>query len=303
MSKSDKSPILTVAVSSRALFDFEEENKIFKKHGESAYIQEQQKRLENDDIPACGVAFSLVKKLLSLNKKDEELVRISVISRNDPVTGLRIFRAIGKNKLDITQGCFTRGSPSFTYLQPLGAHLFLSALDEDVAEALNAKIPAAHVVGGKRQDSSDNILRIAFDGDAILFGDESERVFQQDGLHQFQKEEERLKNEPMSPGPFFSFLKALAKLRKHIGDDDGKRIRIALITARGAPAHERPIRTLQGWNINVDEAFFMSGNRKQAVVDAFGADIYFDDQIGHVEELSQGGHVPVGVTNEKKKRR
>ena len=301
MSKSDKSPILTVAVSSRALFDFEEENEIFKAQGEEAYICEQKKRLENNDIPACGVAFALVKKLLSFNSDDKELVRVSVISRNDPVTGLRIFRAISENKLDIKQGCFTRGKPSFAYLQPLGAHLFLSALDEDVDKALKAKIPAAHVVGGQRQDNSDNILRIAFDGDAILFDDSSERVFQKDGLDKFQQEEERLKDEPMSQGPFFSFLDALARLREHIGDDKGERIRIALITARGAPAHERPIRTLQSWNINVDEAFFMSGGGKQAVVKEFGADFYFDDQIGHLEGLPQGGHVPVGVANENKK--
>ena len=301
MSKSDKSPILTVAVSSRALFDFEQENEIFKTKGESEYICEQKKRLENEDIPACGVAFTLVKKLLSLNSDGEELVRVSVISRNDPVTGLRVFRAIGKNKLNIKQGCFTRGSPSFPYLKPLGAHLFLSALEVDVKKALEAGVPAAHVIGGERRDNSDNVLRIAFDGDAVLFGDESERVFKKDGLPKFQKEEERLKDSPMSPGPFFSFLGALAELRTHIGDDKGKKIRIALVTARGAPAHERPIRTLQEWNINVDEAFFMSGGSKQAVVEEFGADFYFDDQIGHLEGLPQGGHVPVGVANENKK--
>ena len=301
MSKSDKSPILTVAVSSRALFDFEEENEIFKLEGEEAYICEQKERLENKEMPKCGVAFALVKKLLSFNSDGEELVHVSVISRNDPVTGLRVLSAIKENKLDIKQGYFTRGAPSFPYLKPLGAHLFLSALEEDVKKALESGVPAAHVIGCEGRNNIDNVLRIAFDGDAVLFDDASEQVFQKGGLDIFRQEEQRLKDEPMSPGPFFSFLEALAKLRKHIGDDDGKKIRIALITARGPETYVRPIKTFQSWNINVDEAFFMSGESKREVVETFGADIFFDDQVKHVTGIKAAGHVPSGVINEKKK--
>lgn len=302
---SNKPPLLTVAVSSRALFDFEEENKIFKAAGEAAYIKKQRQRL--NVVARQGVAFPLIKKLLALNKLGDgaELVRLVVVSRNDPVTGLRVFRAIAENQLEIECGCFTRGAPSFAYLQPLGAHLFLSALKEDVKEALDKGVPAAHVTGGNpppplnRED--DGILRIAFDGDAVLFGDESEQLYQERGIAAFQEQEQKMKNKPLSQGPLKPFLTALVKLRKQLGKESG-RIRIALITARGAPAHERPIRTLMKWNIEVDEAFFMNGQNKQEIVACFGADFYFDDQLGHVTGLAQAGHVPFGVKNRSRKK-
>ena len=288
-------PLLTVAVSSRALFDFEEENEIFKARGEKEYIRTQRERLNK--IPAPGVAFELVKKLLAFNKT-HELVRVTVVSRNDPVTGLRVFRAIADNRLLIEQGCFTRGAPSFPYLQPLGVHLFLSAFADDVKNALDNGVPAAHVVGGARDNSGcDGVLRIAFDGDAVLFGDESERVNREHGLAAFRELEAKMKNEPLSAGPLRPFLEALKRLQKQLGDD-GERIRIALVTARGAPAHERPIRTLMEWGISVDEAFFMNGESKKEVVMRFGADFFFDDNIRYVDGLQQAGHVPSGIMNE-----
>ncbi len=291
-------PALVVAVSSRALFDFEEENKIFKDKDkdEAAYIEMQRARL--DEAPARGVAFSLVQKLLAFNRGDEELVRIVVMSRNDPVTGLRVFRAIAENRLQIKQGCFTRGNPSFPYLRPLGAHLFLSALEDDVKKALDDGVPAAHVAGGKTDaPKKDGVLRVAFDGDAVLFDDNSERFFQEQGLDAFRAQEEKMKNEPLSPGPLKPFLEALAALQNRLGEERGK-IRTALVTARGAPAHERPIRTLQKWGLEVDEAFFMDGRSKREVISEFGADFYFDDNIKHVGGLPQGGHVPSGVVND-----
>lgn len=292
--KSDKSPILSVAVSSRALFDFEEENEIFKAHGEDAYIQMQRDRL--GQVPASGVAFNLVQKLLSFNQ-EEELTRVMVISRNDPVTGLRVFRAAAENRLKIEQGCFTRGASSFPYLRPLGAHLFLSALAEDVKAALDVGVPAAHVVGGKSKSASDNTLRIAFDGDAVLFGDESERINREHGLEAFREQEARMREHPLSPGPLKPFLDALIRLRQQPGEHS-ERIRIALITARGAPAHERPIRTFMNWGVAVDEAFFMNGENKADIVEQFGADFFFDDNVKYVDGIEKSGHVPSGVLNE-----
>ena len=287
-------PILSVAVSSRALFNFEEENEIFKASGREEYVRVQRGRLEK--IPSPGIAFPLVKKLLSFNK-DEELVRVMVASRNAPVTGLRVFRAIAEYGLDIGRGFFTRGGGAAQYLRPLGAHLFLSAYAEDVRAALEAGVPAAHVEGGKSERSADDILRIAFDGDAVLFGDESERVNQERGLAAFREQEKRMRNEPLSPGPLKPFLDALTRLRSRLGEKP-QRIRVALITARGAPAHERPIQTLEHWKVRVDEAFFMNGGAKHEIVKEFGADFFFDDNVNHVRGLEQGGHVPSGVMNE-----
>ena len=289
-----EAPALVAAVSSRALFDLEEENQIYHEHGAAKYAQVQRERMHQ--IAAPGVAFSLVKKLLSFNEEGgPELVRLIVLSRNDPSTGLRVFRSIAEHQLKIECGFFTRGEPPFSYSKRLGAHLFLSARREDVESALEAKVPAAHVVGGKSRGGGDDILRIAFDGDSVLFGDESEQVFQERGIDVFRKQEEALKNKPLSPGPFKPFLEALSQLRKRLGKKSD-RIRIALITARGAPAHERPILTLTHWGVEVDEAFFLNGQEKQGVVAEFGADFFFDDQIRHVKGVPQGGHVPFGVS-------
>lgn len=291
-------PVLVVAVSSRALFDFEEENKIFKETDDEKYVEMQRGRL--DKAAAPGAAFFLVKKLLAFNHADKELVRVVVVSRNDPVTGLRVFRSAAEHDLKIAQGCFTRGAPPYAYLKSLGTNLFLSAFSKDVRKALDENIPAAHVIGGKTHGEKDGgVLRIAFDGDAVLFGDESERVFQEKGLAAFQAQEAEMKDKPLSSGPLQPFLMALAALQKKLGKDR-KKIRTALITARGAPAHERPIRTLMDWGVEVDEAFFMNGENKQEVVAEFGADFFFDDNVKHVDGVRQGGHVPSGVINEGK---
>ena len=291
---------LVVAVSSRALFDFEDENKIFAEHGDAEYVKEQRKMLSKAARP--GSAFPLVKKLLAFNGKNakKEMVRIIVLSRNDPVTGLRVFHSAEKYGLKIEQGCFTRGAPSFPYLRPLGAHLFLSALAEDVKRALDNGVPAAHVVGGAAgARADDGILRIAFDGDAVLFSDESERVNQTEGLDAFCENEKEKRRAPLSPGPLEPFFNALARLQNKLGKERG-RIRTALVTARGAPAHERPIRTFMEWGVEVDEAFFMNGREKKDIVEEFGADFFFDDNVRYIKGMPQGGHVPSGVMNEDK---
>lgn len=288
---------LIVAVSSRALFDFEKENKIFRKSIKD-YVRKQRAQLNKPAAP--GVAFPLVEKLLSFNSKKKERVRVVVISRNPPEVGLRVFKSIQHYGLDIKQGSFTRGVPAFQYLQPLGAHLFLSAKAVDVKNAINQGVPAAHVLGGKKSNDgkNDNVLRIAFDGDAVLFGDEAERRFQKsnEDVEKFRKDEKRMSKRPLTAGPFKPFLDKLAALQKQLGKDS-ERIRIALITARGAPAHERVIRTLMKWGINIDEAFFMDGENKKDIIRSFGADFYFDDQTKNVKGVPAGGHVPFGITN------
>lgn len=291
-------PLMTIAVSSRALFDFEEENRIFAKGDETAYMEMQRERLEI--IAAPGVAFPMIKKLLAFNgdgKNGRRLVEIIVLSRNDPTTGLRVFRAIGENGLDIQRGCFTRGAAALPYLSTFGAHLFLSAFADDVREALKNNFAAAHVMGGSGgtdDGDNDDCLRIAFDGDAVLFGDEAERVYQEKGLKQFTEQEREMADKPLQPGPLKPFFDALWNLRQQL--PPGK-IRTALITARGAPAHERPIRTLMDWGVEVDEAFFLAGGKKKKVLDSFRPDFYFDDQVSHLQQFTAAGHVDYGVVN------
>ena len=291
---------LVVAISSRALFDFEEENRVFERDGEEAYITLQYGRL---DVPARpGVAFPLVKKLLAFNTAQAQRVEVVVLSKNDPVSGLRIFRSAKQAGLQIERGVFTRGRSPYRYLEPLRANLFLSANENDVMSALEAKFPAARVYPESAQAASRHAeeLRIAFDGDAVLFSDEAEMVYQNDGLDAFTKHEIAKALQPLPPGPFKPLLEALHRLQAAAGTDVPIKVRTALVTARSAPAHERAIRTLMEWKIAVDELMFLGGLDKGEFLKAFEPDFYFDDQRGHIDSARAyvaAGHVPFGVRN------
>ena len=292
---------LVVAISSRALFDFEEENRVFEAHDDRAYMQLQLERLEQPARP--GAAFSLVHKLLAFNRGREperRHVEVVILSRNDPVSGMRVFRSCQHYGLPIDRGVFTRGQSPWRYLRPLGAHLFLSTNEADVRSGLDAGVPAARVLAHSRRasDMHPNEVRIAFDGDAVLFSDESERVYQSGGLAAFQNHERERAGTPMAPGPFKPLLEALQQLQRE--PTATMRIRTALVTARSAPAHERAIRTLMDWRIEVDEAMFLGGLPKGEFLREFEPDFFFDDQTGHVEGAAPhvpAGHVAAGVAN------
>jgi 5'-nucleotidase len=291
---------LIVALSSRALFNFEEENRVFEEANDTAYMKLQLERLDNPANP--GVAFPLVKKLLALNTPDERRVEVVILSRNDPVSGLRVFRSAESAGLKIERGVFTRGAAPFSYLKPLSAHLFLSANEGDVRAALEAGFPAARVFSQSLVDADRHPteLRIAFDGDAVLFSDEAERVFQSQGLPAFQDHEKSLAMKPLPPGPFKPLLDALTRLQKH--RSSVMRLRTALVTARSAPAHERAIRTLMNWNIEIDEAYFLGGLDKGPFLKEFEPDFFFDDQTRHCDSAAFAGptgHVVSGVANSK----
>jgi len=290
---------LVVAISSRALFDFEEENSVFEEHDDRAYMALQLERLE---IPAKpGVAFSLVKKLLAFNANATPRVEVVILSRNDPVSGMRVFRSAQHYGLQIQRGSFTRGQPPWRYLKPLNANLFLSTHLSDVRAALSAGVPAAQVYphSAHASESHPSEVRIAFDGDAVLFSDEAEQVFQSQGLTAFQKHEKEKASQPLSAGPFKPLLAALQRLQEE--GTPSMRIRTALVTARSAPAHERAIRTLMNWNVQVDEAMFLGGLSKGEFLKEFEPDFFFDDQTGHIESAAQhvpAGHVAQGITNQ-----
>ncbi len=289
---------LVVAISSRALFDFEEENHVFEQGDDRAYMDLQLQRLEEPAKP--GVAFSLVRKLLAFNTAEAQRVEVVILSRNDPVSGMRVFRSAQHYGLPIQRGSFTRGQSPWRYLRPLNANLFLSANLADVRAALDAGVPAAQVYphSARASEAHPHEVRIAFDGDAVLFSDEAERVFQAQGLSAFQAHERDKAALPLSAGPFKPLLEALHRLQQ-AGTSD-MRIRTALVTARSAPAHERAIRTLMNWNIEVDEAMFLGGLPKGEFLREFEPDFFFDDQTGHIESAAQhvpAGHVASGVTN------
>jgi len=291
---------LVVAISSRALFNLEEENRIFESGDDAGYMKLQLERL---DVPAQpGIAYSLVRKLLRFNDDGMQRVEVVILSRNDPVSGMRVFRSGVANGISLQRGVFTQGRPPFGYLRPLRAHLFLSVNAEDVREALRAGFPAARVLveSVHASDAYPNEVRIAFDGDAVLFSDEAERIFQAQGLDAFQQHESSHAEMPLPEGPFKPLLAALHRLQ--LASNPQMRIRTALVTARSAPAHERAIRTLMKWNIKVDEAMFLGGLPKGEFLREFEPDFFFDDQTGHVDAAARhvpAGHVSSGISNER----
>lgn len=294
---------LIVAISSRALFDLSESHAVFEAGGVEAYQQHQV--LHEDELLQPGVAFELTRKLLRLNESGHQHVEVVLLSRNSADTGLRIFNAIRHYKLGITRAVFTSGRDTSRYVPALGSHLFLSADPEDVRHALESGHAAATIVPRLGYDNTDSAaagndeLRIAFDGDAVLFSDEAERVFQSEGLDAFSASEASAAGTPLGGGPFKNFLAALHRIQTDF-PRSRQPIRTALVTARSAPAHERVIRTLRAWGVRIDEALFLGGLDKAEFLRAFGADIFFDDQRRHVESASRvvpSGHVPHGITN------
>lgn len=287
----DISHKLVIAISSRALFDLDESNAIYEKEGLEKYAAYQ--IAHENEILKPGVAFPLVQKLLHLNQYGD-LVEIILLSRNSADTGLRIFNSIEHYQLAITRAAFTSGESPYHYVSAFGSHLFLSSNPTDVKQAIDAGCAAATILSSSTQKTDVDELRIAFDGDAVLFSNESEKIYQENGIDAFTQHEVNDAKNPLPGGPFKGFLFALQQLQKQFSDDHCP-IRTALVTARQAPAHERVIRTLREWDIRIDEALFLGGLSKGVFLKAFHADIFFDDQRVHCDSAAKHvttAHVP-----------
>lgn len=280
----DLSNKLVVAVSSRALFDLEEENKIFEEKGLDDYYKYQ---LENENKPLKkGTGYRLIENLLKINSyfsSEDKQVEVIILSKNNAATSLRITNAINECNLDIVRSGWTSGNDLSTYLKAFKVDLFLSANDADVINAIKGGVAAAKILQSHEgvHNSLGDQVRVAFDGDAVLFSEASELVYKEHGLEAFIEHEKCNKDNPMEKGPFAKFLLTISTIQKKFKDKESP-IRTALVTARSAPTHERVIKTLNTWGVRVDEAFFLGGSDKYEVLEAFGADIFFDDQDVHL---------------------
>lgn len=292
---------LVVAISSRALFDLEEPNRIYEEEGLEAYVRYQ--IAHENEILKPGVAFPLIRRLLALKdpETDTPAAEVILVSKNDAFTGLRVFNSIEHHRLDVTRAAFTCNRSPWQYLKAFRVDLFLSADPDDVVLALNHGQAAATILTGLDfKDDQAGEIRIAFDGDAVLFSDEAELVFQEKGLEEFKRHEREKSEIPLPPGPFKGFLEALNRLQSNWEERGHKPIRTALVTARNAPSHKRPIKTLRHWGVRVDEAFFLGGLDKAPVLEQFRPHIFFDDQKTWVEQAAKiipTGHVPAGIKN------
>ncbi len=296
-------PKLVIAISSTALFDMKESHEIYESQGVAAYSKYQ--REHEDDVLEPGEAFPLVTKLLRINEKlgGEPRVEVILLSRNSADTGLRVFNSIAHHGLNITRAAFSGGNSPYRYVSAFACHLFLSTNAQDVRSALDSGMAAATLLPSQKSISESDELRFAFDGDAVLFSDASERIFKERGLDAFTANEKAEARMPLDAGPFKKFLQTLHSLQAEFPIDECP-IRTALVTARAAPAHERVVRTLREWGIRIDESLFLGGLSKGDFLKSFGADVFFDDQQDHCSSASQHvatGHVPHGVANELKK--
>jgi 5'-nucleotidase len=290
---------LVIAISSRALFNLEDSHRVFEEEGLDAY---QQYQISKEDQPLeQGDAFLLVQKLLGLNKLlDESPVQVILLSRNSADTGLRVFNSIQHYGLDISRAAFSGGESPYRYISAFNSHLFLSTDGADVRQALESGVAAATILPSEKSVTPNEKLKIAFDGDAVLFSDDSEKIFKSKGLAAFTENEKRAANEPLSGGPFKPILAALQQIQMAFPPGESP-LRTCLVTARAAPAHERVVRTLRAWNIRIDESLFLGGLSKGEFLRAFDADVFFDDQEGHCESARNHvatGHVPHGISNE-----
>ena len=284
--KTAPSPLLVVGVSSRALFDMEEANRVFETEGVEAYAKYQFEH--QDDILRAGAGFPLIQSLLNLNRKagGQRKAEVVIMSRNDPATSMRMFNSIKHHGIDIQRAALAGGSSLAPYLEAFQVNLFLSALESDVRDALQSGFAAGLIVGAPKDPQEEiDPIRIAFDADAVLFSDESERLYQEKGLEAFLKHETENARKPLPDGPFAPLLRSLSILQS---DPVFKTppVRLAVVTARNMPAHERVIRTLLAWNVRIDEAFFIGGVAKTRILEAFHPHIYFDDQDIHVGPAS-----------------
>lgn len=279
---------LVVGISSRALFDLEYENSIYVEQGLAAYLEYQ--RNHEQDILKPGTAFPLVRALHKLNDSGTQLVEIIIMSKNSADTSLRIFNSIEHYGLDISRAALVGGNKIAPYLSAFRTGLFLSADEQDVQEAIDAGVAAGLICAPHdlkiQPDEAIDQIRIAFDGDAVIFSDESEKVFKAQGLQAFEEHERLNARKPLPEGPFAKLLATISKVQRQFPTDNMP-IRTALVTARNAPAHERVIRTLMAWGVRIDEAFFLGGVQKSDFLKAFGAHIFFDDQAVHTDPASR----------------
>lgn len=291
--------MLVIAVSSRSLFHIEDGNHIFETEGQEAFDRYMQ---EKENVPLRpGVAFPLVSKFLALNstrgyKRDR--VDIVLLSRNSPDAGMRIMNSVEHYGLDIERAVFCAGSDRFRYAKALGAHVFLSANSKDVATAVQNGVAAATMLPTETEGAtSETSIRIAFDGDSVLFSSEADECYREHGLEAFRRVESEKVNVPLGEGPFRPFLEALQKLQQQFPARECP-VRVGMVTARGMPSHGRPLQTLRHWGVQVDEAIFAGGGPKGPLLKAFRADIFFDDTSKNIESAREhdilSGHVPYG---------
>jgi len=289
-----------ITVSARALFDLEEDHHIFETQGIDVFQAHQR---ENENKPLRpGPVFQMVKKLMQINERLPENMspfEIVLLSRNSTDTGLRILNSLEHYQIGVIRALFTGGRSTSKYIKAVNAKLFLSCNSKEVDKAILEGVAAATLAPGECYPSESGELKLAFDGDSVLFSDEAEKIYGQGGFVAFHEHESKMAEVPLSEGPFKNVLEAIHNIQKAFPHGEAP-IRTCLVTARSLPAHKRAILTLRSWGVDVDEAHFLGGWKKAEFLKAFGADIFFDDAVSNIENTKNvvpSAHVPYGIRN------
>ncbi len=298
---------LVIAVASSALFDLTESHRVYQEQGVDAYRRYQEEHI--DDHLERGAAFPFIKRLLKLNDifTEEKPIEVVLLSRNNPETGLRVFRTIKHYGLDISRASFFSGESPYRYIPAFNASLFLSAERDDVVAACKEGFAAGQVLSStfKDDDEADPELRIAFDFDGVIANDEAEKIYKKEGMEAFHNHESQLAQQPMQPGLLGNLIRRISDIQhlesaREKDDSTYKRIiKTSIVTARSAPSHERVVMSLKSWGVEVHEAFFLGGIDKARILDIMHPHMFFDDQIGHLQNLTNvpAVHIPFGVAN------
>ncbi|MFC6205122.1 5'-nucleotidase [Psychrobacter urativorans] len=299
----DFSNTLIVAISATALFDLSEsENHLLQllEHRPNRAIKEFRDYMaerENEPL-AIGAGYPLIKALLNLNNYCHDctqpdidlqapLVEVVIVSKSSPDTGIQVLNAIREHGLSISRSAFISGSLVAPYINDFNIDLFLTTNRNDAQQVADANICACAILDATPVNTYEldtEQLRIAFDGDAVLFDDSGELLYKQKGLKAFHDREAQMRDLPIEKGPYAELLIKLSKLQERLPVHmDHRPINIALVTARNAPADLRAIKTLRQWGVDVDMAFFLGGLDKTAVLKTFAPHIFFDDSIKHID--------------------
>ena len=297
-----------VAVSSTVLFDLSFEHALYLEKGLEAFRKYQHEH--RHDLPKPGTGFPFIRRLLMLNQRypEEHPVEVVILSRYHADDGMRVMDAVREHGLDITRAFFMAGRKPYPFMESVNASLYLSTNAEQVKEAVDLGYPAGYVLPcAAVDDEEDDQLRIAFDFDGVLVDDEAERVYKKTGdLEQFQQHEVENRDRPLKSGPLMPLLQQLSYFQKmdsrRAQDYSGRKrmLRISIVTARSAPAHERLNNTLSALGLEADEVFLMGGIEKKRVLDILKPHLFFDDQMGHLENVSKStpsAHIPFGIAN------
>ncbi|XP_078256251.1 cytosolic 5'-nucleotidase 1A-like [Rhinoraja longicauda] len=300
---------ITIAVSSRTLFNMAEERAIYETDGLESYVKFQQEH-ENEPLKK-GLAFALMKALETVNSRlhelypgTDEMFDVVLMTNNHAQVGVRLINSINHYGLSIERFCLTGGTSPISYLKAYHTNLYLSSDPVKVAKALSEGIAAATLCHlDKDAQLSEQQLRVAFDGDSFVSQEPNEKSsknymladslcdYEPKPTPQMQQTGRGGATEP-GKGLLVGFLEAIGKIQKKFYAKNQRMdcpIRVYLIIKKGGSAVGlKALKTIRSWGLDVDEAFILSGLSATVLLNKICPHIYLDEQSLHPSTETSG---------------